>query len=288
MLENSKLPLYMTIGSQLRYLYHLNRGELAEAEAHRETVEMHAARVGSAWQVELWESASLLPFYIATEDVVQLSRIAQRLSEVADEVPSMWRYRELAFLAMELQSRQPGLYARLRGVVGTAAPRSFIGWSTTHAGAALYFNQRGEHAMAHEIIDSVRRTMTDDDREYVTIFLLADIQAAEAHAGLGAVDEALDLLEHLLSLYRGADHPLALGLVHEARARIAWKAGRRALYAESAAIAARLLKAIGAPTLVARADELARLASPEAPSLSSPPPEQEPKTATAARSSLKA
>src|SRR5690606_1960440 len=108
-LERSGLPLYMMIASQLRYLYHLNRGELSLAQVHRERVEMHAARVGSAWQVELWEPAALLPFYIASDDVVELARIAHRLAELAETVPSMWRYRELAYMAAELHTRRPGL-----------------------------------------------------------------------------------------------------------------------------------------------------------------------------------
>ncbi|HEY6879740.1 MAG TPA: AAA family ATPase, partial [Polyangiales bacterium] len=74
-LEASGYTLYTMVASQLRFLYHANRGELAEAARQRELVELHAARSGSAWQVELWEPGALLPLYLALGDVVALSRI---------------------------------------------------------------------------------------------------------------------------------------------------------------------------------------------------------------------
>ena len=54
-LDASGLKLYAMIASQLRFLYYMNRGEFSKAAAHREQVELHAAHVGSAWQVETWE-----------------------------------------------------------------------------------------------------------------------------------------------------------------------------------------------------------------------------------------
>ena len=57
------LKLYAMVASQIRFLYHCNRGEFAKAEVHREQVELHAAHVGSAWQVEIWEPSALIPVH---------------------------------------------------------------------------------------------------------------------------------------------------------------------------------------------------------------------------------
>lgn len=258
-LDKSGLPLYAMIASQLRYLYHLNRGELSLAQVQRERVELHAARVGSAWQVELWEPASLLPFYIASDDVVELSRVAYRLAELAEAVPSMWRYRELALLSADMHKREPDLNERLWAAIGDAEPRSFIGWSTVLAIAALHANQAGRYAAARDLCERALSSMTDGDRDYVLIFLQVDIQAAIADAGLGKTDQALARLHWLLARHGATTHALSLGLIHEARARIAFAAARLDLYGESLREATRWLRPTGTPTLVALCDRLARL-----------------------------
>lgn len=264
LLERSGLPLYAMIASQLRYLYHFNRGELALAQPHRERVEVYAARVGYAWQVELWEPASLIPFYIATDDLVELARIAHRLGELSEQVPSMWRYRELATLALSVHTRAPELYERALALVD-GEPRRFIGWSTTLAAMAWYQSQFGEHASARELCERALATMTDEDRVCVMIFLIVDIQAAMADAGLGRTEEALARLDHLLALHGPSQHPLTLGLVHEARARIAFAAGRLDIYRESLAETQRWLRPTGTPSLVAICDRLVRLGAAIAP-----------------------
>jgi hypothetical protein len=263
-LDRSGMTLYEMIGSQLRYLYYLNRGELASAQAQRERVEVHAARAGSAWQVELWEPAALLPFYLATDDVVELSRIAHRLAELAESVPSMWRYRELSEMAAQIHARKPSTGQRFSKQLGAVVPRSFIGWSTALAGLAMFFNSRGEFAEAREMVERALTSMTDADRQYTMIFLLVDLQAACAEAGLGRADEGVRRLEHLLALHAPSENALVLGLVHEMRARIAFAAGMYGAYQESTREAARWLRPTGTPTLVARCERLEQLGVPGA------------------------
>ena len=55
-LDATGLRLYAMIASQLRFLYYAARGELVRAEPHRARVELHAAHIGSVWQVEAWEA----------------------------------------------------------------------------------------------------------------------------------------------------------------------------------------------------------------------------------------
>ena len=60
-LDAAGLKLYAMIASQIRFLYYMNRGELSKAAPHREQVELHAAHVGCAWQVETWEGGAPHP-----------------------------------------------------------------------------------------------------------------------------------------------------------------------------------------------------------------------------------
>ncbi len=149
-------------------------------------------------------------------------------------------------------------------VIGAPAPRSFIGWSTVRGGAALYFNQSGQHQEALELLAPVLAEMSDDDRKYVMNFLVVDLQAAYAEAGLGRTEAALARLDHLLALHGPTQHPLTLGLVHEMRARIAFFQGRRDIYEQSARETTHWLRATGTPTLVARCDRLEHLGTARA------------------------
>jgi Protein kinase domain/AAA ATPase domain len=257
-LERSGLALYMMIGSQLRYLYHVNRGELQLAQQHLAAVELHAARSGSAWQVELWGPAAKLPFAVAADDVVELTLIRDHLERLSSELPSLGLYAELAALGLDGLTGHGGEpLATARAVTADAAPRSFIGWSTTLGAVALLLNRRGDHAQALAVAESVLADMSEQDRCYVSLFLLADIQAAMAEAELGQGARALERLRRLVERYASSEHPFALGLLHEATARVAARAGVPALSASSGEQAQRYLRASGAPLLIARADTLA-------------------------------
>jgi hypothetical protein len=260
-LEACGLKVYAMIASQLRFLYHANRGELGEAARHREQVELHATHVGAAWQVELWEAAALLPLYLSLGDVVAMTRIVRRFGELTRVAPSLHFYRQLAELALRLlrnevdESVRQLVLARL----DARPPRSFIGWSTVLATVAEWDNAQGRHADARAVCERALVTMTDADREYTTLFLQVDIQAAIADAGLGDVDAAMARLDSLLALHEGSEHPLTLGLLHEARGRIAYKAGRKRDYHFSLTQVERHFRATGTPLLIAKCERLAEL-----------------------------
>jgi tetratricopeptide (TPR) repeat protein len=259
-LDASGLKMYSMIASQLRFLYHANRGELGLAAQHRAQVELHAAHVGSAWQVELWEAAALLPLYLSIGDVVTLTRIVRRFNELTRVAPSLHFYRRLAEFALKVASNESGDFGQLAlREVNRCEPRSFIGWSTTIAFAANVQNAAGRFAEARATCERALVTMTDEDREYVVLFVQVDIQAAIADAGLGEVDLAMARLDGLLSRYEDSGHPLALGLLHEARASIAYKAGRKRDYHFSLTQVDRLFRATGTPLLIAKSERLAEL-----------------------------
>lgn len=258
-LERMNLPLYTMIASQIRYLYHLNRGEWAKAQQHRERVEVHAARVGTAWQVELWEPASLIPYCIVTNDLVELSRVGHRLEELCEVAPSMWRYRDLAHLATEIHFRDSGAFEQALPYLDVE-PRSFIGWSTVLGAIAMHKNLGGEHACAREMCERALVTMRDSDRACTMIFLLVDLQAALADAGLGQTEAARMRLDRLLDLHAGSENALVLGLVHEARARVALSAGETGVFEQSLREATEHLRSTGVPSLAAMSNRLLRMA----------------------------
>jgi hypothetical protein len=262
-LDASGLKLYAMIASHIRYLYYANRGELALAARHREQVELHAAHVGSAWQVETWEAAALIPLHTALSDIVAVTRTADRLALLSTTVPSLKLYARLAELALTLVRgdwTEEGVAAA--GV--DRPPRSYIGWATVIGFHAAGYNDRGQHAEAKATCERALAHVTDADREYVALFLGLDIEMAIAEAGLGDAPGGLARIDGLLDRFRASDHPLVQGFLHEARARIAWMAGRTDEYDVSLAVVERWFGPTGTPALVARWERLAELKGPVA------------------------
>ncbi|MDB4976166.1 MAG: serine/threonine protein kinase [Myxococcaceae bacterium] len=260
-LDCSGLKMYAMIASQIRFLYYANRGELAAAVHHRELVEVHAAHVGSAWQVELWEAAALLPLYLSVGDMVALTRIARSFDELTRVAPSLHFYRRLSELALHFTRVE-----KLEEMVATAltelerrTPRSFIGWSTVVGAIAGAYNLMGRHSEARALCERALTTMNEADREYVSLFLQVDLQAAIADAGLGQVDAAMERLDGLLERYRPSEHSLTLGLLHEARAQIAHRAGRKREYLASLTETNRYFRRTGTPMLLAKCEALGEL-----------------------------
>jgi hypothetical protein len=143
--------------------------------------------------------------------------------------------------------------------VNASAPREFIGWAESIGILAREANALGDHAKAKALCANALAHITDEDRDYVTLFLDLDIEMANAQAGLGEVDAALARIDGLLQRFRDCDHPLVLGCLHEARAAIAWKAGRVEEYAYSLALVDHWFRPTGTPALIAKCERLAAL-----------------------------
>jgi serine/threonine-protein kinase len=259
-LEASGLKMYAMIASQLRFLYHANRGEFAKAVAHREQVDVHAAHVGSAWQVETWEPAALIPIATKLKDVVMLTRIVDSLDQLIASAPSLKLHRRLAQLALVRSHGGHFKYEQeVRKLLAARGPREFIGWAETVGNLARFANDLGDHAKAKAICATALVEITDEDREYVTLFLDLDIEMANAQGALGEIDEAFARIDGLLERFRDCDHPMVLGSLHEARARIAWRVGRVEEYAYSLAMVDRWFRPTGTPALIAKCERLAAL-----------------------------
>jgi hypothetical protein len=261
-LDASGWKLYAMIASQLRFLYYTNRGEFAKAVPHRQQVELHAAQVGSAWQVELWEAPALLLIHTALADIVGATRLTHRLETQSRSAASLKLYCRLSKDALALARGEDAFATGLTELIDSLEARSYIGWAAAHGFLARSHNRLGRYAEAKAICEGILSRMTDADREYVTLFLGPDIELAIADAGLGMTEQALRRIDGLLERFNDCDHPLAHGLLHEARARIAWMAGDRVGWARSLANMEGYFLPTGSPELIARCELLAQLASP--------------------------
>ncbi|MFO0696593.1 MAG: protein kinase [Polyangiales bacterium] len=261
-LDASGFKLYSMIASQLRVLYYMNRGEVAKAAEHREQVDVHAAQVGSAWQVELWEAPASIPIACMLGDVVAMTRIHDRLQVASRTVPSLRLYHRLATVALSIVKNEPieALTGILERDVLAREPRSFIGWAMAQGIVAMRLNTSGRHAEAKAVAERVLAEMTDADRDFPVLYLSVDVEMAHAEAALGNVPGALARIDALLARYAPSEHPLVLGSLHEARARIAAVAGLGAIYEESLAGMERHYRSTGTPALVARCERIAELA----------------------------
>jgi tetratricopeptide (TPR) repeat protein len=264
-LDASGLKLYAMIASALRYLYYVNRGELNKAQGFREQVEIHAAEVGSAWQVELWEAPALIPISSILSDVVGMARIRDRLAIAQHQVPSLALYTRLASASLLLVRRGENLIeeglAITKDITDKMPPRAFIGWAALHGFLARGFNEQQEFERAKDMCERALRFLNPGDTEYVTLFLTLEIQSAVAEAGLGRVDEALAMLDKLLKRHGGSDHPLVHGGIHEARAQICFAANRAEEFAFSLAKTEQWYRPTGTPALIAKCERLAELAN---------------------------
>jgi hypothetical protein len=260
-LEACGLKLYAMIASQLRFLCFALRGELAKAVEHHEQVELHAARIGSVWQVETWEQATLIPLYVRLEDVVALTRAESRLQTLGRTLPSLRRYSRLAAMAL-LHLQRDAVEEAMRLVrieVAEREPRSYIGWTSTAAFMAGAFNRRGRFAEAKAACELVLPHLTDEDREYVALFLEVDLEMAVAQAGLGELTEAFARVDGLIERFRGCDHPMLQGCLREARARICRMAGRLEDCRHELTMMDHWFRSTGTPALIAKCDHFAAM-----------------------------
>jgi hypothetical protein len=260
-LESFGLKLYAMIASQLRFLYYANRGEFGKAVLHREQVELHAAHAGSAWQVETWEPACLMPVYMKLWDVVALTRIADRLAVLGQSVPSLRMYGRLARMTQRYAQGEPvdEVAAIMKAELANHEPRGFIGWSAIHGSLAHMYNSQNRFEEAKATCEAALAHITDEDREYVLLFLDVDIEMAIAEAGLGSIAEALARIDRLIERFRTSNHPLVQGGLHEARARVAWMGGLVEDYKHSLGLVDYWYRRTGTPALISKCERLAEL-----------------------------
>jgi hypothetical protein len=254
------MQLYAMIACQLRLLYYTLRGELDLAAPFQEQVELHAARVGSAWQVETWAVLALALLHCGPlRDPIAASRAVDRLELVTRTVPELRKYARFARQSLILARGDTSPLEAFATENAAYAPRKLRGWAARQALLARAYNELGRYDEAKSVCDAALTELNPADREFVMLFLHLDRELALAEAGLGQTARAMARLDALLDHFASCDHPLVHGLLHEARAHIAWRAGDKEGYERSLAEVERWYRPTATPALIETCEQLASL-----------------------------
>jgi tetratricopeptide (TPR) repeat protein len=180
-------------------------------------------------------------------DVGEMRRTADQLANLANEVPSLKRYAELAEMACALTREEDftlpspaardDLHAMIdQGVtfVRTCAPRSMIGWGAIGGYCARALNIVHRHDEALSLCDDVLRHLDDSDLDYVALYLNLQLERCVALAHTGKAEQARAELDALLKRHQESTNPLTHGRLREAYARVFaaigdWRAFREQL-----------------------------------------------------------
>lgn len=260
-LESLGLRIYDRAATQIRMLYHGGRGELAQAEDCRKRMELHAIQTGSAWQVEVTVPLTLAGVYFWLGDVVGLKRATEQIEQLAVrfQSPSLERSARLAranFLLLRGSTEEA--IAAYRAVLDETPPRGFLGQARGLGHLADACNRLGRHDDALRVCEDALSHVRPQDRRFVRMFLVLEIQLALAEAGLGRAEDAAQRLDALIAEHEGAANPLTLGMLHEARARVAFTAQDKLAFERHSHEVERWYRPTRVPGLIACAERLAQ------------------------------
>lgn len=121
---------------------------------------------------------------------------------------------------------------------------------------ARSLNEASKHDQAKALCDQTLAQLSDAHREYLTLFLMLDLQLATADAGLKNYTAAFARFDALIKRFAGCDHPLLQGSLHEARARICLAAGDTKGYDHSRWLMEHHFRSTHTPALVAKCEQL--------------------------------
>ena len=250
------LRLYAMAADQVRATHHANHGHAELAEHCRKRVELHAIDAGSGWQAEVWAPCATLTEASLTRDPVLLRRAGEQLQALAERVPSLARYAELAALSYRAYRNEPGAVDDYAQWLCALPPRSFNGWTSAIAMLGSFLCQRGAHARARELCGWALSQLSPRDLEYTALTLNLQVQHALALSGLGEAQAALAELDALLARRRADAGPYTLGFLHEQIARVAALADEQARVRDHVIETARCYGATGNASLIAIAARL--------------------------------
>lgn len=251
-LDELGLRFYQIVADRLRVAHHAYRGEEARAVEYRERLELQAAQIGSAWQVEAWDAAASMTSYSLVGDRLGLRRCAERLEALGTEIPSMKIHALCA----------RGLYARYQGDPGRCVelyrqayeatrPRAHIGWSAAQGQLAAAQNDLGDHEAARAICLSALSHASDEDLDFALMMIDLQAELAIARGHLGDTARARRDLDALLARYHDRG-PLTRALAHRARARVCALGGDHEAARESLDAMERLARSTGNAALINR------------------------------------
>lgn len=263
---------HSAVADQLRFAYYALRGELGLAEQYRVKVERHAVQAGRIWQNEVWMPSFLILVYTSTLDTIGLKRIAERLDQLAQEIPSL-RYDATMVRAEYHHAKgdHEQAFAISKPILDNTQDRAFIGRSNAMATYCRGLNQLGRHEEAKAVLLPMIERLTPNDRRAAALYVSLERELAQAYAGLGDHGAAMGVLDVAIERYADSQHPLLLGNLHSTAASTAIIANDYARATEHARLMERWFRATENPVLIARSEKMLRRVR----ALSGAPPEDE-------------
>jgi len=259
-LDQTGVPMYRMQAHQLRSAHHAYRGELNKAARYNEYVELYAAQIGSAWQVDVWYPCSMILVCAAIGDVMLSRRIAERLHALSREMPSLKFYSQHARACLQLvRGDLEACVESYNQILHGHEPLGFAGWAALIGFRASALNQLGHHEQAKLSCTEALNQLSEADRKFVVMCIWLSIELAMAEAGLGNFARAAEILEERLASPDVGDNPLVRGSLHHARARVGLLAADRDAFTKHRTETERWFTQTATPALIARFEQLAAL-----------------------------
>jgi hypothetical protein len=212
-------PIEAMNADHLRAVYYSLRGERARAAEYRQQFERRALQSSAAWQVVTLGPLDAQFTALWTHDALLAKRAAAELDRLSHELPT------LRHEARHARATYLVLCGRYREVVeimrGSDAPTNSVGWLRGQGILARAHNRLGEHARARELCQLALADRSEADLTFVVLNLHVQLELVLAEAALGELDSARERVKRLLAQHADRVGPLALGAIHEARARVA-------------------------------------------------------------------
>ncbi|HEY6881281.1 MAG TPA: protein kinase, partial [Polyangiales bacterium] len=244
----------------LRSKYFLHRGDLTAAKQEEDLFHAMAARHGSRWTADLMAALEFVPYHL-TADVLNLKRTLRRCEQLVAIAPGIATCREVVRAMYEGHRGRPDLALSIYAQLDEAlTPFSDPSWSLARGHQAECLNTLGQHERALAVCEAARAQLGPEDRAYVFAHQQLERETALALAGLGRIDEAVQLNEALIAECAPFENPLINGLLHFDRARIACLARDCDAFEEHAALAQKAFTYTGNPALIARGRRLLEMA----------------------------
>ncbi|HET6339828.1 MAG TPA: AAA family ATPase [Polyangiales bacterium] len=211
-------PLYALNADQLRAMYCSGWGDSVRAQQYMQRVETRAIQVGAAWQIVAMGPIGLSMNALWTHDALSAKRAAAELERLSRELPT---FRHEARRARATYLVLTGRYRDAIDLMRESdQPAKTGGWSRGQGILARAHNRVGEHARARELCLAALEGMSEEDLSFVIMNLHLQIESVLAEAALGNFASAREQSDRLLARHAGTG-PIALGSLHETRARVA-------------------------------------------------------------------
>jgi tetratricopeptide (TPR) repeat protein len=251
-------PIYAMNAEHIRASYFAGQGDLERAHACRRRLEVHAVQHGTAWQTETWAPADAIKVGLRAHDATVMKRAVQELGRLSATIPSL-AYAELSARIAYLVLR--GKYQQAIDLhAGSSAEqaRGTVGWVRGEGVLARAYNALGKHEKARELCQAALSTLDPEDLDYPVANLNVQVELVLAEAGLGRLQLAHTQLDKLFAQHEPNRSPVTLGMLHDARARVALSARdfERARHEQQRSQAQ--FKPLGIASLVERSRALAR------------------------------